>query len=307
MSTSRTNGNAFHPKKYTPNTPEVLCELCHPATAEVAKHFLPTITETQTTPAESWIVHDNACGYGEVSRMILEMDPAPAKKIDIVGTDSSDAMIQTYLKLKDKFASRLDGQGVSIRAEVQRAENLAALSDESFSHSITNFLVNSGPNPDLNVPIVKEVYRTLKPGGTAVITNWNQIAHADAVIAAHEGTRGKDASPLLYGMGKELLNPDHLISSVVGGGFDKAKLKILSKPVAAGASWKTRESRRRYCGLMWSVLGPTLKGWQLEDEEKWEQALDILEDMLPKLPGVTVSDEGLLSITLTATIAIVQK
>ena len=290
----------FVPKQAVPYSPDVLCELCHPATAKIAEHFFSELVKNQSKPMSQWKLHDNACGYGEVSRVLLERQPPPAESIEIVGTDYSVAMVQSFLKLKDAHPL------ANVRAEKQNSQDLK-FPDNWFTHSISNFLIHPGPDPSVNVQIVKEIYRTLVPGGTAVITNWNQLGHGGAVTAAHEGTRGEDAPPLLIGMGKEFWRPSYLISCVEEGGFDREKMTILSRETSAGKSWASEASRRRYVGLMWSVLGATMQGWRPLDEERWDQALNMLEEVLPTLPGVTLSPDGVLSISLTGTIIIVRK
>jgi hypothetical protein len=89
----------FVPKQLAPRTPEVLSELCHPATCNIADIFLKNIMNEQekSSAFSSWVVHDNACGYGEVTRALLNVASAiPADSIEIVGTDNNRAMVRGF-------------------------------------------------------------------------------------------------------------------------------------------------------------------------------------------------------------------
>jgi ubiquinone/menaquinone biosynthesis C-methylase UbiE len=299
----------FVPKQLAPRTPEVLSELCHPATCNIAEVFLKAIvTDQEKSPSlSSWVVHDNACGYGEVTRALLNVaSGVPVDSIDIIGTDNEEAMVKGFQeKLKDHRALK---HNAKISAELQDATSLK-FPDDHFTHSFTNFLINSGPMPDQNGKILSEIWRTLRPGGIAVITNWNRISFADAITDVHNTTRAEDGGQLLMGMGGDMLKPEYLLSMVERAGFERSKMTILSQEVVALAPWTDEKARTRYLGLMWSVLGGTTAGWSKQDEESWDAALKALEDKLSASgsKGVVPNDRGQLQLPMESTIVIARK
>jgi hypothetical protein len=163
--------------------------------------------------------------------------------------------------------------------------------------------------PDQNPQILGEIWRTLRPGGISVITNWNRISFADAITDAHNAVRADDGGQLLMGMGGDMLKPDFLLSLVEGAGFERSKMTVLSQEVVALAPWTDEEARTRYLGLMWSILGGTTAGWSKKDEDNWDAALEALEHKLSASgsKGVAMNAQGHLRLPLESTIVIARK
>lgn len=294
----------FFPKQHIPLTPEVLCELCNPATCNVASFFLKDIAKSPSP--SSWVVHDNACGYGEVTRALLDVaSTLPANSIEIVGTDVSPAMVKAF-NTKLENHSALEKGNIKISAEAQDAASLK-FPDEHFTHSFTNFLVNSGPLLDKNAQILGEIHRTLRSDGIAVITNWNRIGFADAIQNVHKATREEDSPQLLMGMGKEILKPEFLVSIVEDAGFERSKMTVLSHEVMALAPWADSKAKARYLAVMWSVLGATTSGWSPADEQRWQAALEALGKELSASDDLRVNESGQLEMPLVSTIVIARK
>lgn len=107
-------------------------------------------------------VHDNASGPGIVTGAILESNPSA--RID--ATDISEAMVGAT---KLKYAK--DGQ---VTAQVMDVMDLNGFEDNRFTHSFTNFVFVI-MKPDECRKGAKEIYRTVKPGGTAVVLGWERI------------------------------------------------------------------------------------------------------------------------------------
>jgi ubiquinone/menaquinone biosynthesis C-methylase UbiE len=296
--------NAFSPKQRIIPTPETHSELCHPATCNVADVFLQDIIKDQdSSKPNAWIVHDNACGYGQVTRALLDVASSiPADSIEITGTDNSPAMIDAF-RIKLKAHPALQG-AVKISSEVQDSASLK-FPNNHFTHSFTNFLVNSGPTGEQNQLILDEIYRTLQPGGTAVISNWSKLSFAEAIRKAHSETRGEGSSPLLMGMGDEMMKPEYLISLMEKSGFQTTKLTVLSKEVKAVMPLADEKAKERWLGLMWSVLGGTTGGWKREDEKHWDEALRTIERTLSS--GSHSEADGRRLLPLHATIVIARK
>jgi ubiquinone/menaquinone biosynthesis C-methylase UbiE len=128
-------------------------------TAQFAEHNLTLIP---TIPSGS-IVHDNCCGAGTVSRLILSSHPSSDLTIHATDID------QIFL---DKLQEDVLKNSWPIQVSNQRAEKLS-FPDNYFSHSITNIGIFFTSSAGLDG--AKEVYRTLKPGGTAVVNCWEAL------------------------------------------------------------------------------------------------------------------------------------
>ena len=64
--------------------------------------------------------------------------------------------------------------------------------DNYFTHSFTNFFITHlDENHD---PAAKQVCRTLKQGGTAIVSTWAAMAHEEPIKRAHLETRGPDVA-----------------------------------------------------------------------------------------------------------------
>jgi ubiquinone/menaquinone biosynthesis C-methylase UbiE len=74
-----------------------------------------------------------------------------------------------------------------VQSEVMDAQELK-YPDDKFTHSFTNFALMAIPDP---AKAAKQIYRTLKPGGTAALTTWKQLGlHGHLPRCAEEGKAG---------------------------------------------------------------------------------------------------------------------
>ena len=119
--------------------------------------LLPPITTSS-------IVHDNACGPGIItSEIVTQASKAGVEPPTIYATDFTKGMI-------DALQSTIDaGDLKTVTAQVMDGSDLSQFEDDKFTHSITNFGIFAFPDA---VAGSKHIYRTLKPGGVAVITTW---------------------------------------------------------------------------------------------------------------------------------------
>jgi len=119
--------------------------------------LLPPITPSS-------IIHDNACGPGIVTLDILSQATASnMPPPTIYATDFAEAMV---VQLQDA----IDAQNLkTVTAQVMDGSDLSAFGDNTFTHSITSFGIFAFPDA---VAGTKHIFRTLKPGGVAIITTW---------------------------------------------------------------------------------------------------------------------------------------
>jgi hypothetical protein len=63
-----------------------------------------------------------------------------------------------------------------------------SFADNTFTHSINNLFPTACPTP---LKPVYEIYRTIKPGHTAIVTYWAWNPQDDAIKTANEKLRGE--------------------------------------------------------------------------------------------------------------------
>jgi ubiquinone/menaquinone biosynthesis C-methylase UbiE len=81
-----------------------------------------------------------------------------------------------------------------VRAEAMNSENLT-FSNDTFTHSFASFVLMVVSDPD---KVASEMYRTLKPGGTAFETIWETFGWPYVVHAAQKVV--KPDTPLFCGL-----------------------------------------------------------------------------------------------------------
>jgi ubiquinone/menaquinone biosynthesis C-methylase UbiE len=153
--------------------------------------------------------------------------------------------------------------------------------DNYFTHSISNlgvFFAKSG-----GLDATKEIYRTLKPGGIAIVNCWEHITWLAAFFSTNATTRpgvAFPAPPVMWADGKQIKKV------VLEAGFKEENM-IVEKSEA----WAKTTDLRSWAEKSWAFLGG-LGGWHEGDEEKWNEAVDSMVKVLMAQPGTkTVGDE----------------
>lgn len=110
------------------------------------------------------VVHDNACGPGIVTSVLMESGAKPT----IYATDLADGMVEVTNGLAKQNGWR------TVHGKVMDGQNLE-FSENYFTHSFSCMGIYLFPNPTKGV---EEMYRTLRPGGTACVTGMRDIIWA---------------------------------------------------------------------------------------------------------------------------------
>jgi ubiquinone/menaquinone biosynthesis C-methylase UbiE len=232
-------------------------------TADFAEHILTLISPI---PSGS-IIHDNASGAGTVSRKILSTTP----DVKIHATDID----QVFL---DALQKDVDANSWPIEVSNQNS-NALTFPDETFTHSITNigiFFTGS-----MGLDGAKEVYRTLKPGGIAVVNCWEGVSWLFPMVAVHNALRpGKPfpAPPINWSDGVQIQK------IMKEAGFAEENTKV-----EKSEAWSKTSDLRAWAEKTWAYLAG-IGGWQESDEERWDEAVDLLVEKLKASPGVKVVD-----------------
>jgi ubiquinone/menaquinone biosynthesis C-methylase UbiE len=187
-----------------------------PVSEPYAQHIidiLPDITSTS-------IIDDNAASPGVVASQVLARFPqGPRPRIE--ATDFSEALISA---LQDRIAK--EGWQDCLRASVMDSQELA-FEGETFTHSIMNMAVFIIPDAD---KAVSEIWRTLKPGGTAVLTSFKENGLVGLIQRAQTYIRPN--SPKFSFYDQQWVKADKLKSTLEKAGFDAGKIRIEAKEVS---------------------------------------------------------------------------
>lgn len=308
--------NAFVPKQAITKDVDLYAEITANSTRDVARailDFLPPI------PANAKI-HDNGCGSGEVTSAILErlttaQDAATAVRgpgVSIEATDIDDSYLD---RLRANLHDAHDEQPAEVTVSHMPAEQLAFAADH-FDLSIANFVVFLTPEEGL--PALRHMHRTLKTGGTAVVTAWARLPHVDPVRAAHLATRAGSAGdvgpdtethhpgpppPPLREIPPQWWSGPYLRDAVVRAGFDEGRVALRSVTVSI-----TARDERHLARVLWSYLGPPVTGWLPSDEARWDEAMDVIVHSFGQMEGFQrLEGEGGLRIELTANVVLATK
>lgn len=130
----------------------------------IARHII-TLTPQITN---SSVIHDNACGPAIVTSEILSKASGDSLPSVVESTDIAPPMIEA-----SKNIIQTNNWNVA-NAAVLDSQKLS-FENDTFTHSFTNFLIPSTPAAR------SEIYRTLKPGGTAVYTMWKFQGFVDLI------------------------------------------------------------------------------------------------------------------------------
>lgn len=238
-------------------------------TAQFAQHNLSLIDPID----DEAIIHDNACGSGTVSRLLLESPNTP-KDITIKATDIDSPFLSAL-----QYAAKQNAWPIDVSN--QKSEDLD-FADNTFTHSITNIAIFFTSSAGLDG--AKEIYRTLRPGGTAVVNCWAHVTWLLPVRAVHETIRP----------GKPFPTPvvawhdgQHIQNVMRDAGFREESMRVERSDAWAVVK---RDGLRKWAEKSWAYLGG-IAGWFDEDEETWDQAVDKLVELLLVQPGTVVEGD----------------
>lgn len=170
--------NSLVPKKAMPFSSKLFQIIGADETLAIARYTM-TLLGSPAFPADA-VIHDVACGLGPVTESILATGPPSTIKIH--ATDIAPPMINVYNQTAE------DKQW-PCRAEIMDAQKIA-FPDATFSHVFLSFGL---PIMDDPVTAAREIYRTLKPGGTAVTAFWLHNPQGECGVKTCRAIRGPNA------------------------------------------------------------------------------------------------------------------
>lgn len=257
-------------------------------TSKFAAHNLTLIPSIQPGA----VIHDNACGAGTVTRLIVG-GPHPPADIQIHATDID----QPFLDVLASDAAAHGWAGVAVSNQKSEATSFA---DATFDLDIMNIgiIFMSGAGLDAT----REMHRTLKPGGVAVVNCWKAITWMLPIMVVHKAFRGENAPfpapPINWTDGTQLRK------ILVEAGFAEEKIRLESHEVATELEEGNGEFRQ-WVEKTWAYLAG-IGGWHAVDAEKWEEEVDMLAEVLKKQPSTKV-EGGKVYMTASQWVAIAEK
>lgn len=219
------------------------------------------------------VIHDNACGSGTVSRLIVS-SPNPSSSIKIHATDIDPPFLSA---LEDAVKEH----AWPISVSHQKSEGLS-FEDNTFTHSFTNIAIFFTSSAGLDG--AKEIYRTLQPRGIAVLNCWAHVTWLFPVKAVHETIRPGKPFPTPVTAWHD---GEHIQKIMREAGFRQEDMTI--KRSDAWAVVK-RDGLRQWAEKSWAYLGG-IAGWSEDDENTWDQAVDKLVELLLIQPGTVVEGD----------------
>ncbi|KAK6857097.1 hypothetical protein PG995_007284 [Apiospora arundinis] len=263
----------FVPKQAVAPTPQLYDELVSDSMENLAKASL-SLAEAIPNGA---VINDNGCGTGAGTAAILDAVAGKSGiSITVKGNDINDDALAVYRKRAAEHKWPAEG--------VHDDSNALQFGDCTFDLAIGNALLFV--LPDDGIGAVKEVHRTLKPGGLAFFNSTRP-----------EGT------PLPRAGLEKWASADFLQSVVEKGGFKSDRISMHEVPVSV-----TTSEPNRYANMLWSFIGGTTPvGWLTSDEENWDKATGVIKEELKKTKGYKEIEGNRLQLQFVANIAVAKK
>lgn len=277
----------FVPKQVIASTPQLYDELvgeCFNSLAKVSLTFTPI--------ADGAVIHDIGCGTGVGTAAVVEAISGKSLNVSIKGTDINEGALKVYREkaAKDNWPAEATNENA----------NALSFKDDIFSLTLANAFIFVLPNDGLDM--VKEVYRTLKPGGKAIFNTWKYVPNFLPIQAASKATR-PEGSPLPRAGSEKWSNPEYFQSVIEQGGFEKDKIVVENSPVFIHTA-----EMDLYANQLWSFIGGTTSvGWLRSDEENWDKAIEVVKQEVRKSEGYEELPGGRNRLRFVANIVIATK
>ncbi|KAF2123061.1 S-adenosyl-L-methionine-dependent methyltransferase [Lophiotrema nucula] len=273
----------FKPKQVLTLSADDIAEMQGDGSQQVIRQALKLIPPLTSTS----VLHDSACGAGAVTETI--MDANPPSGIKIHATDLNPTFVAGTKNLAQEKSWN------NVETATMDARKLE-FPDNTFDLSVTAFMFHCMSGGD---KAATEICRTLKPGGTALVTIWKEMPHVPAILAAHYKTR-PTSTPLPALLHEEPFTEVDLFDLLRSGGFEKIETHEVVADIRIG-------ELERWAKLAWSYLGrlPGEPEWLKRDEEKWDEAVSTIID---EMNNTAEKDaEGALHMRFVATVVVARK
>lgn len=217
------------------------------------------ITENVQTSAHpvgpDSVVHDTAAGPGIGAAALVACLPKDQLPKEMLVSDNVAMMVSAARE--SLVASPLP----HVDCKEVDSQDLSSVPDNYFTHSIDNFSIFTFVRP---TDAVRETYRTLRPGGLAVVTCWRRFAPMFIVHAAQKKIRPD--LPLMPTPSPEFYEEGVLQKVVEESGFAKNNITMVDKVLVV-------DDDENIAGLIMLMSGPMMskarEGYTEEEEARW--------------------------------------
>lgn len=277
------------------------------STRELARHMIeisPPINEIS-------VVLDNACGPGIIAQEVLLKALSASnglpkiKCVDVappmvsLARDICHGVLSTYSR-RDSASISFDLEEL-IMCDVMPGEELK-LPDEHFTHSFTNqgILFFQDANKGAS-----EIYRTLKTGGTAVVTSWATLGHVQLVQEAQRAYK-PDATVMRFPIAEEWYQAAHLKKILESAGFED--VEVHEKTV-----WFAKKSVAELGALLYAMWNNFPNGFSEDEKAEFKKVLEkSVETSAAEVRRLIVGDlegtmEDLVGVPSVALVAVAKK
>ncbi|KUI68606.1 hypothetical protein VM1G_04703 [Cytospora mali] len=230
------------------------------STLNILADVITNNVQTSTHPiGPDSVVHDTAAGPGIGAAALVASLPKDQLPKEVLVSDNVAMMVSAARESLD--ASPLP----HVDCKELDSQDLSSVPDEYFTHSIDNFSIFTFVRP---VDAVRETYRTLRPGGIAVVTCWRRFASMLIVHAAQKKIRPD--LPLMPTPSPEFYQEGALQEVVEESGFSKANITIADKVLLV-------DDDKNVAGLTTLMSGPMMakarEGYTEEEEARWAESV----------------------------------
>jgi ubiquinone/menaquinone biosynthesis C-methylase UbiE len=169
--------------------------------------------------------------------------------------------------------------------------------DDSFTHSVTNMGIlffNDGAAG------AREIYRTLKRGGTAVVTSWSELGYLEGVIQPAQREARPGDKPFVLPVPQAWFTPAHVKRVLEeDGGFAAVQISEIPAHYGALTLGELQQMLLDMFARLWS-------GWSDEEKVVFKAAVaKYIEEVAE--PYTMPSGESGVGVRMTAIVAVCQK
>lgn len=226
--------------------------------------LLPPVTQSS-------VILDNAAGTGAATALLLKRIAPQGITPEIQCVDGAPNMIEIC---RERFAAV-----PNVETRVSPGEDLSAFPDGKFSHAVTVmglFFFTDAPKG------VREVYRTLAPGGVAIFTGWSDLGHPQIIRKIQKTIRPQD--PVMNLPYDEVWSDlNHMKKVLADAGFAE-NIETIEVP----AHWAAKDKKEIVDEFVVQRLDAATVGWS--DEEKARARSMLEEEVDPASEEFTQAD-----------------